>query len=128
VGTVADVPVPILCRPATIHIRTVRNCPTCKQRRRMAGFDQLWYGPTLTCLGCGDSWSCEGRLERPFRPRWRRDVIESAQRLWADAVAFGGIEHLAWLADQVADEQQVVSAAALVGAETAGSPHEGGEV
>ena len=39
-----------------------------------------WYGITHTCLTCGEAW-CDGfRLERPFRPGWRKDRIACAKK------------------------------------------------
>jgi hypothetical protein len=44
---------------------------------------QEWYGTTWTCAGCGDSWQDVERLERPFKPGWRRESIERARRVLA---------------------------------------------
>lgn len=45
-----------------------------------------WYGPTLTCLGCGDAWT-DGELhERPFQRGWRANSIAKAQRDWRSAI------------------------------------------
>lgn len=84
-------------RPASITLRRVTYCPTCEQRRRFTGFDQLWYGPTWTCLGCGDSWSDGVRLQRPFARGWRDKARRKARDRWEGAVRHLGPEHLAWL-------------------------------
>lgn len=88
--------------PPSINIRRVTYCPTCQQRRRFTGFDQLWYGPTWTCLGCGDSWAGGERLPRPFRPRWRTEARRAAAARWGTAVRNSGPEHTAWLHTQLA--------------------------
>lgn len=91
-----------LCSPTTIYVRTVRRCPVCGKRRRLVGFDQLWYGITWTCLGCGDQWCGVELLPRPFRPRWRRDNIARAASYWSDAVRLFGPEHQRWTDEQMA--------------------------
>lgn len=55
-------------------------CPTCKKRRTMFVSHQLWYGCYTTCLGCGECWADGEMCERPFRPRWRKENIESAKQ------------------------------------------------
>lgn len=95
--------VPIICRPPSFPIRRVLDCPTESRRRRMAGHDHgPYYGPILTCLGCGDSWSCGERLERPFRRAWRRDAIASARRDWETAGGYTRDQYQAWLAAELA--------------------------
>lgn len=55
-------------------------CPVCKRRRRMLARFQEWYGLTVTCTGCGDTWT-DGELHpRPFAPRWRQKAIERAKK------------------------------------------------
>ena len=94
---------PIVCRPSSFPIRRILTCPTEGRRRRMAGRDYgPFYGPMVTCLGCGDAWSCGERLERPFRPRWRRDAIAEARRAWAEAGRFTRAEYRAWLDAELA--------------------------
>jgi hypothetical protein len=89
-------------RPATIAIRRIMPCPTEGLTRRFAAFDALWYGPTWTCLGCGDSWGDGERLQRPFKPRWRREAKTRARELWEQGVRCGSPEHRAWLDEQMA--------------------------
>lgn len=93
----------------TIAIRRITNCPTEGRRRRFAAFDALWYGPTWTCLGCGDSWGDGERLERPFRPRWRQEAKQRAAKLWQQGVRLGGPEHMAWLNAQIKAEQEFMA-------------------
>ena len=93
----------IVCRPETFWLRRIRQCPTCHRRRRFVAFDQLWYGPTWTCCRCGDAWTADGRLPRPFKPRWRRESATWAREHWS--LASGDrAEHMAWLAAQIAEE------------------------
>lgn len=74
-----------------LWLRMVRHCPTCDKRRRFTGMEQLYYGPTWTCCGCGDSWSDGEQLPRPFARSWR-----------AEAVATNSPEAIRWLHDQMA--------------------------
>lgn len=62
--------------------RRVR-CSTCEKRTTFFWWSEPWYGPTWTCLACGDRWSDGERLERPFKPRWRQESIASARRMYA---------------------------------------------
>jgi len=41
-----------------------------------------WYGPYWTCLRCGDAYTDDERLPRPFAPGWRKENIEGAKKLW----------------------------------------------
>ena len=59
-----------------------RICPSCKLRRMFVACYQEWYGWTNTCLGCGDRWTDGEMHERPFAPRWRKDNIASAKKVW----------------------------------------------
>jgi hypothetical protein len=91
-------PTPTICRPATIDVRLIRDCPTCQQRRRFAGFDSPpWYGVILTCCACGDTWSDGERQERPFARGWREKSAAKARALWASAVRYGSAEHRAFV-------------------------------
>lgn len=73
----------------TIHINWTRyscneiaviECPTCKGFTEALARFQEWYGWTETCLCCGDRWTDGEMHERPFKPRWRKENIERAQR------------------------------------------------
>jgi hypothetical protein len=91
-----------ICAPASFPIRRVMQCPTCDKRRRFAGFDGgPYYGPTMTCLGCGDSWSCGERLDRPFKRSWRIEAIAKAKRAWERAGEFTRAEYEQWLAAEL---------------------------
>jgi hypothetical protein len=93
----------IVCRPPSFPIRRILHCPTCKRRRRMAGRDGgPYYGPTLTCLGCGDSWTCGEMHDRPFRRGWRAKEITAAKRAWDEAGQHTRAEYEAWLAAELA--------------------------
>ncbi|WP_329308384.1 hypothetical protein [Streptomyces microflavus] len=90
---------PVICRPSAFPIRRITSCPTCKQRRRMAGRDALWYGPTLTCCTCGDSWTCGEMHDRPFRRAWRTEAAAKARRTWTEAGAYTRADYDAWFAE-----------------------------
>lgn len=83
-----------ICQPPTINVRHVGTCPTCKQRRRFAGFDTPpWYGITLTCCACGDTWTNGERLDRPLMRGWRVKSAANAKAMWTSAVRIGSPEH-----------------------------------
>lgn len=93
----------VICRPPSFPIRRILDCPTCKRRRRMAGRDGgPYYGPTLTCLGCGDAWTCGEMHERPFRRAWRAKEIAAAKRAWDEAGRYSRAEYERWLAAELA--------------------------
>ncbi len=76
----------IICRLP--YVRTARHCGTCGRVRPMAGTFGIWYGASLTCLGCGDHYDDEmypHRSPRPFRRGWQADRISRARRMWAQA-------------------------------------------
>lgn len=78
----------VMCRPPQGIIRRhYRHCPTCDTRRRFVQrFGGAWYGSTITCVACGDSWGEEGRMERPFKRGWRQEATADARRDWAAAM------------------------------------------
>ena len=47
------------------------RCPTCDKIRPMTCLTYEWYGPSITCLGCGEVWRDGERMPRPFAPAWR---------------------------------------------------------
>ena len=82
----------------TLHISWARkdrelvitqHCPTEHADRPMYAWLQDWYGWEVTCLGCGEQWGDGEQLERPFRPRWRKDNVAEAQAA-VDRFAFRG--------------------------------------
>jgi hypothetical protein len=94
---------PTLCRPSAINVRKILDCPTCRRRRRFAGFDTPpWYGITLTCCACGDTWTDGERAERPFARGWRVKSAKKAKATWAAAVRYGSPEHRAFVHAQIA--------------------------
>ena len=80
----------IVCRSP--YVRTVAWCVTCKWPRPMAGTFGIWYGSSLTCLGCGDSYDSETsgsrhevRSPRPFARGWQERRIQAARKMWRNA-------------------------------------------
>ena len=75
-----------VCGPRYIEVsQPVRECPTCEKRRRFLMTSEAWYGFYWTCLSCGERFhSDEGRMERPFMPRWREESIKEAKEIWRE--------------------------------------------
>lgn len=96
----------IICRAAGFPIRRILRCPNCKQRRRFAGHSYVWYGPTITCCGCGDSWSDGERHDRPRRRGWRAVEIAAAKELWAEAGQYTRADHEAWLKREMGHDEE----------------------
>jgi hypothetical protein len=57
----------------------VIECLTCERPRRMLCRYYEWYGATVVCAGCGETWNDGERQERPFAPGWRKKSIERAR-------------------------------------------------
>lgn len=93
---------PVICSPPSFPIRRVLHCPTCKQRRRFAGHDATWYGPTVTCCGCGDSWTCGEMHGRPFQRGWRAKSIHAAKRAWEEAGRYSRADYEQWRTEELA--------------------------
>ena len=86
-------------------VRKVRECPTCKRRRRMVvvyGWS-IWYAPTVTCCGCGDSWADGERLPRPCKRSWRAEATARAKQLWQHAFRMSDEERAAWYRQESTD-------------------------
>lgn len=94
-----------LCSPDTLPIRLTCNCPVCGSDQRMAGFLQLWYGQTITCLGCGDMWTDGEMHPRPFKPRWRAENTAKAQQWWDEAEGYTDEKRSAWIQAQIEAEK-----------------------
>lgn len=94
-------PAVIVCRASGFPIRKILHCPTCKQRRRFAGIDEAWYGPTVTCCGCGDTWSSGERSPRPFRRGWRAEAIARAKQRWIEAGQYTEADHEKWFKQEM---------------------------
>jgi len=45
-----------------------------------------WYGPSVTCLGCGESYQDGERCERPFARGWRKKSIQHSHKHLNDPV------------------------------------------
>lgn len=75
----------IVCAPTSVTYRRVRECPTCKRRRRFVVKTFVWYDPIWTCCGCGDSWSSGVRFGRPARRGWRIEATRKARSEWVAA-------------------------------------------
>lgn len=74
----------IVCRPRVVaERRLVRNCPTCKARRRMYGALQWWYGWAITCCTCGETWQDGEMCPRPFMRGWRKESSAKARKRYA---------------------------------------------
>lgn len=91
-----------LCRPASFPVRCTAHCPTCGSEQRMAGHLQLWYGQTITCLGCGDMWTDGEMHPRPFKPRWRAENKAAALRWWDEAAGVTESDRRAWIEAEMA--------------------------
>jgi hypothetical protein len=52
----------------------------CQCRRKMLTEFEEWYGWTVTCLRCGDSWQDGEMLPRPFERAWRERRVASAKK------------------------------------------------
>lgn len=94
---------PVICRPSQFLRRKMIHCPICKQLRRMAVVEALWYGATVTCCGCGDSWTDGEMHERPFKRGWRNEAIAKAKRDWDAAGPYDQAAHDAWFREQHAE-------------------------
>ena len=90
-----------ICRPPTMYVRGVRICPDCGKHGRWAGFDQVWYGVTSTCLNCGRTWSDGEWMPLPFERQARQKAIKRAREMWSKAVRLGSDEYKAWLNAQL---------------------------
>jgi len=72
-----------ICSPTWSKVRQpVLWCFNCKVNRRCLSLFQEWYGWTITCLTCGDSWADGEVLERPFQRGWRKEAVARAKELW----------------------------------------------
>ena len=58
------------------------HCPTCGKKRFFVYELWEWYGIYVTCLKCGEKFTDEGRMDRPFCPGWRKTNIRNAKRFY----------------------------------------------
>jgi len=68
-------------KPDMVWLRRY-DCPTCGKKRFFMGWHQEWYGSIFTCLKCGERFSDDEMLPRPFCPRWRQDNIAGAKKFY----------------------------------------------
>jgi hypothetical protein len=69
--------------PAPRSIRIQRMwCPHCDKWRFMVNRNYEWYGLYATCLKCGDTWTNEGPLARPFERGWRKRRVAEVKADW----------------------------------------------
>jgi hypothetical protein len=67
--------------PAPVRVWKRRmKCPVCERRTTFVCDAYEWYSGTITCLGCGDSWNEDGRMQRPFKRNWRPEAIAKARK------------------------------------------------
>lgn len=82
----------IVCGGTVAQIRTVGQCyGLCAKpdARRVVAYDASpYYDPTTACE-CGDQWSTEGLMERPFRRGWRKAAQARFEAAWAKAAPEG---------------------------------------
>lgn len=76
----------IVCRgPAQSSKEATMRCGTCHRKTTFCvdaavGPMEDFYGPTFTCMSCGEMWDWDGRRERPFAPGWRKANKDAARR------------------------------------------------
>ena len=85
-----------VCRARRNSIRRIFRCPTCKTRRRMLVQDEAWYGMTMTCCHCGDSWQDGERCLRSNKRGWRKEAAAKATVQWLAAGVYDRAAHRAW--------------------------------
>ena len=67
--------------PAPVEYKIARRaCPTCEKRRYFLDVYYEWLGGEITCLFCGERFTEEGRLPRPFCRGWREMNKERARK------------------------------------------------
>lgn len=77
-----------ICGPSsTLDRRRIMWCPVCERRRRHVVNYGGYWGVTVHCCGCGDSWMDSELLERPFAPRWRQESIRRAKAQYEAAAS-----------------------------------------
>lgn len=90
-----------LCRTTTIALRRmITRCPTCECKTEMViQFpNNPFYGPTIGCTKCGESWADGERLPRPFYRGWRAHSAARFRALWADATYARWPDYSDWFA------------------------------
>ena len=81
-----------ICGGTVAQIRTPGQCyGLCAKpdARRIVSFDASpYYDPIVACE-CGDSWSTEGLMARPFRRAWRKAAQARFEADWERAAPEG---------------------------------------
>jgi hypothetical protein len=77
----------IVCSPPAWTYRAILRCPVCKRRRRHVVTLGGYYGSTIGCLGCGDSWMDGELAPRPWRRGWREESKARLRAKWASAMS-----------------------------------------
>lgn len=76
----------IICRPHYAEIKLSRSHCFCSEKRSrwmLCLFDP-WRGWRQTCLRCGEQYGDGEQLQRPFKPRWRQENIQRAERFYRE--------------------------------------------
>lgn len=68
--------------------RMVRKCWTCERNTPfVVKWDGAWYGTTDYCIACLDGWQDGERMERPFRPGWKKERAAYIRQLWDESMS-----------------------------------------
>lgn len=72
-----------ICRAQAVA-RALRKfaCDNCGCDRWHTVIFYEWYGPSGTCLRCGESFEGNEYLPRPFARGWRKESIRQAKVTW----------------------------------------------
>jgi hypothetical protein len=62
--------------------KTIVRCPVCECMTEMVARHEAYYGTTLSCCRCGDSWGDGERYPRPFARGWRKAAVKKHRKLW----------------------------------------------
>ncbi|MFD8469042.1 hypothetical protein ACFV10_28540 [Streptomyces cyaneofuscatus] len=94
----------IICQAPRFPIRRILRCATCKTRRRMLVVDNGWYGTSITCCHCGDTWQDGERALRSNKRGWRKEAAAKATTGWIEAGTYDPAAHQAWFEHQMGYE------------------------
>jgi hypothetical protein len=85
-----------------VPIRCTEQCPTCRSPQRMAGLGSIHNGPTITCTGCGTSWTNGRLIDQPVTAEQQAAAVVTAERLWAGAGEYTQADYETWRAQELA--------------------------